>query len=221
VVYNHEALPQKACAIQACSSPAETPWPILIFLRQSDRLHYLFPVPRLCAGIDVNMRPSRHSVEPLNVPTPPEVYNYRVYLLAIVASFGAIIFGYDLAFIGTTLSLDSFKRYTSLPARCSLSYVEADKICVNRDFHLSEDTDAFSANIVSLLQAGCFFGSLAAGQVGDKLGRKWALILSGAIFCIGSLMQTVSRGNVPVMFTGRAIGGLVSHSSCSRENQLK
>jgi len=62
---------------------------------------------------------------------------------------------------------------------------------------------------VSLLQAGCFFGSLAAGQIGDKFGRKWALIMSGIIFCIGSLMQTVSYGNVPVMFTGRAVGGLV------------
>ena len=33
--------------------------------------------------------------------------------------------------------------------------------------------------------------------------------MSGIIFCIGSLMQTVSYGNVPVMFTGRAVGGLV------------
>jgi len=49
-------------------------------------------------------------VEPMSVETPREVYNYRVYLLAIVSSFGAIIFGYDLAFIGTTLALDSFKK---------------------------------------------------------------------------------------------------------------
>jgi MFS family permease len=77
---------------------------------------------------------------------------------------------------------------------------------------LPKDIDAFSANIVSLLQAGCFFGSLLAGQVGDKIGRKWALILSGIAFCVGSLMQTVSLGNVAVMFTGRAIGGLVSSS---------
>ena len=54
--------------------------------------------------------PSRHAVEAFDTQTPPEVYNYRVYVLAIVASFGATIFGYDLAFIGTTLSLDSFKK---------------------------------------------------------------------------------------------------------------
>jgi MFS family permease len=69
--------------------------------------------------------------------------------------------------------------------------------------------DAFSANIVSLLQAGCFFGSLAAAPLGDKYGRKITLILTGVIFNIGSIMQVASMGNTPAIFTGRAIGGLV------------
>ncbi|KIW13397.1 hypothetical protein PV08_08585 [Exophiala spinifera] len=132
------------------------------------------------------MRPSRYAVEEFNVPTPPEVYNYRVYVLAALSSFGAFIFGYDLAFIGTTLALPSFQK----------------------SFHLPKNTDAFSANIVSLLQAGCFFGSLIAGWMGDKIGRKLALMVAGVIFCVGSLMQTVSHGNVAVMFAGRAVGGL-------------
>ncbi len=42
-------------------------------------------------------------------PTPKEVYNWRVYLLAAVASFTSCMIGYDSAFIGTTLSLQSFK----------------------------------------------------------------------------------------------------------------
>lgn len=88
-------------------------------------------------------------------------------------------------------------------------FTPAKLTCVTRSFHLSGNEDAFSANIVSLLQAGCFFGSLIAGQVGDKIGRKWALICAGAIFCVGSILQTCSFGNVPVMFTGRAVGGLV------------
>lgn len=81
-----------------------------------------------------------------------------------------------------------------------------------RDFgltHASEATaDAFSANIVSLLQAGCFFGSLAAAPIGDKLGRKPALMIAGIAFCIGSLMQTVSFGHEAVIFVGRVVGGL-------------
>jgi putative Mn2+ efflux pump MntP len=34
----------------------------------------------------------------------------RVYLLAIVTSMGAFMFGYDLAFIGTSIDLESFQR---------------------------------------------------------------------------------------------------------------
>ena len=46
--------------------------------------------------------------------------------------------------------------------------------------------------------------------MGDRLGRRWALIISGVVFSIGSLMQTVAFGLTAVMFVGRAIGGLVS-----------
>lgn len=35
----------------------------------------------------------------------------RVYILAIVTSMGALMFGYDLAFIGTSIGLDPFKKY--------------------------------------------------------------------------------------------------------------
>ena len=38
-------------------------------------------------------------------------HNARVYILAIVTSMGAFLFGYDLAFIGTSIELDPFKRY--------------------------------------------------------------------------------------------------------------
>jgi putative Mn2+ efflux pump MntP len=40
----------------------------------------------------------------------PHPHALRVYLLAIVTSMGAFMFGYDLAFIGTSIDLTSFKR---------------------------------------------------------------------------------------------------------------
>lgn len=137
--------------------------------------------------------PARHASPFLmSTPAPKEIYNLNVYLTALVASMGAFIFGYDLAFIGTTITLKPFKKdFGLLDASQSTS-------------------DLFSANIVSLLQAGCFFGSLAVQPLGDRLGRKPALMIAGILFCIGSLMQTVSNGIVAVMFVGRAIGGLVS-----------
>lgn len=41
-------------------------------------------------------------------PTPKNVYNWRVYACATVASFASCMIGYDSAFIGTTLALPSF-----------------------------------------------------------------------------------------------------------------
>jgi len=81
--------------------------------------------------------PSRHAATfVMSTPAPKEIYNKNVYLTAVVASMGAFIFGYDLAFIGTTITLKPFEEDFGL-------------------LHASQSTsDAFSANIVSLLQAG-------------------------------------------------------------------
>lgn len=137
--------------------------------------------------------PARHSATvAMTASAPKEIYNARIYAIALVASMGAFIFGYDLAFIGTTITLKAFER----------------------DFGLigasQSESDEFSANIVSLLQAGCFIGSLAVAPLGERFGRKPSLVIAGIAFCIGSLMQTVSHGLVAPMFVGRAIGGLVS-----------
>jgi hypothetical protein len=56
------------------------------------------------------MRASRRNID-LGVPAPKEVYNYRVYVLALISSMGAVMFGYDLGFIGTVLELESFQQY--------------------------------------------------------------------------------------------------------------
>lgn len=40
-----------------------------------------------------------------------DIHSSRVYTLAIVTSMGAFLFGYDLAFIGTSIELAPFQRY--------------------------------------------------------------------------------------------------------------
>jgi hypothetical protein len=73
-------------------------------------------------------------------PTPKAVYNWKVYFASFVAGSAAIMIGYDSAFIGGTLALDSFTKQFGF-----------DK--------LSKSQLALtSANIVSCYQAGAFFG---------------------------------------------------------------
>lgn len=54
------------------------------------------------------MKASRQNVQ-MGTPAPPEVYNWRIYVLALIASMGAVMFGYDLGFIGGAMELESFK----------------------------------------------------------------------------------------------------------------
>jgi hypothetical protein len=74
-------------------------------------------------------------------PTPRAVYNWRVYLSALVAGSAAMMIGYDSAFIGGTLALASFKD----------------------EFHFEDlstaEVNLKTANIVSCYQAGAFFGA--------------------------------------------------------------
>jgi hypothetical protein len=41
--------------------------------------------------------------------TPKDIYNWRIYFAAIVASFAAVIIGYDAGFIGGTITLPGFE----------------------------------------------------------------------------------------------------------------
>lgn len=65
-----------------------------------------------------------------------------------------------------------------------------------------------SANIVSVMQAGAFFGALLAYPIADKYGRKLGLLGAAVLATIGGLLQAVAFGHLEPMYVGRAIEGL-------------
>jgi membrane associated rhomboid family serine protease len=87
-------------------------------------------------------------------PTPKAVYNWRVYYCAAVAAFCAVMIGYDSAFIGGSIALQSFKSE------------------FNWQQYTTSEANLVSANIVSVYQAGAFFGSFGAYVAGHFLRRK-------------------------------------------------
>ncbi|THU92999.1 general substrate transporter [Dendrothele bispora CBS 962.96] len=125
-------------------------------------------------------------------PTPPEVYNWKVYFNAFVATFAAVMIGYDSAFIGTSISLTSFKKEFDLVSKSTTEF------------------NLISANIVSLYQAGCFFGAFFGYPIGYFLGRKWGLFISAVIFNIGAILQVVASSStgLGIVYAGRIIVGL-------------
>lgn len=80
-------------------------------------------------------------------------------------------------------------------------------------FGLNSKSSAYadlSGNIVSVLQAGCFFGAMSSFYVSDKFGRRTALIVADIIFLLGSLLQVCSGINTQslgMLYGARVIGG--------------
>ncbi|KAF9889746.1 hypothetical protein FE257_007052 [Aspergillus nanangensis] len=125
-------------------------------------------------------------------PTPKEVYNWRIYLLAAIASFTSCMIGYDSAFIGTTISLQSFK----------------DEF--NWDSYSPDQQNLISANIVSLYQAGAFFGAFFAYPIGHFWGRRWGLVSAAVIFTLGAGIMLGANGDrgLGLIYGGRVLAGL-------------
>lgn len=125
-------------------------------------------------------------------PTPKEVYNWRVYGCAAVISFASCMIGYDSAFIGTTLALPSFVeefQWNQLSAS-----------------HLAN----VKSNIVSVYQAGAFFGSFFAYVSNYFIGRKKSLYIFALVFCLGAGMMlgaTHDRG-LGLIYAGRVLAGI-------------
>ncbi|KAL1616734.1 hypothetical protein SLS56_011300 [Neofusicoccum ribis] len=125
-------------------------------------------------------------------PTPKAVYNWRVYACAIIASFASCTIGYDSAFIGTTLSLPSFVDEFSFDTM-SASHLALVK-----------------ANIVSVYQAGAFFGSLFAYVSSYFWGRRISLQLFSVIFILGAGLMLGANGDrgLGLIIGGRVLAGI-------------
>lgn len=125
-------------------------------------------------------------------PTPKSVYNWRVYALAGIASCGSNMIGYTSAFIGTTITLASFKAEFGL------------------DKKSQAERDLISENIVSLFIAGAFFGALGTYAMGHFIGRKWNLAVAAAVFALGSGLQlgANSARGLGILYAGRVLSGL-------------
>ena len=112
---------------------------------------------------------------------------FRAVYLVSICCIGSFLFAYDTGIVGGILTLASFEK--------DFQYTKKESTNVN-------------ANAVSVLQAGAFFGCFFIWPVTSRFGRRWALVLGSAVFCIGAIMQVVNSHSLPVFYVGRVISGL-------------
>ena len=96
-------------------------------------------------------------------------------------------YGYDTGFFGGTIALPSFRAafgYTNLTAK---------------------QRSNVSANLVSLFQAGSFFGAGAQWPMSAKYGRKWSIIVANVIFVGSAIVQTFANGSTATMMGVRLL----------------
>jgi MFS family permease len=99
--------------------------------------------------------------------------------------------GYTTSFIGTTVALESF----------------GDAFGFNE--MSDSESSLIKANVVSLFQAGAFFGSPMAYATCHYLGRVKSLWITASVFIVGAAITFGSiTGSLGPLYAGRVICGL-------------
>lgn len=112
--------------------------------------------------------------------------------IGLFVALGGVLFGYDTGTISGIEAMDFWQNEFSTGYRDSAGHLNV--------------TPSQSSTIVSILSAGTFFGALTAGQLGDLIGRRHALILSNFVFMFGVALQTAATA-IPMFVAGRFFAG--------------
>lgn len=117
----------------------------------------------------------------LSQEAPAKTPRLLITVLAVVASLSGLLFGYDASSINDALPL------------------------IKDEFALS---DSMKGNVVSILLLGAVIGSLVAGIPADRIGRRWTIIISGALFIVGCTLASWIARNVALLIIGRLVIGV-------------
>jgi MFS transporter, SP family, major inositol transporter len=121
------------------------------------------------AQLELQISPSGEEINPVTdlrsatqvlVGDQPGPHSRRLGLVAVVATFGGLLFGYDTGVINGALEP------------------------LKRDFGLSSFTEGF---VVSVLIFGAAIGALLGGRLADRYGRRHNILLIAAVFVVGTL----------------------------------
>ncbi|GAB4853920.1 Polyol transporter 5 [Ancistrocladus abbreviatus] len=114
-----------------------------------------------------------------NPPKEPK-RNKFAFLCAILASTTSILLGYDIG------------------------VMSGAALYIKKDMHLSDVQIEILSGIINIYS---LVGSAAAGRTSDWIGRRYTIVVAGAIFFIGALLMGLAT-NYAFLMVGRFVAGI-------------
>ncbi|KAF9030975.1 general substrate transporter [Hymenopellis radicata] len=111
--------------------------------------------------------------------------NRKVFLIAVFASLGGLLYGYNQGVFSSVLGMHNFQE------------TMGDAVT----------NSGKKGWLVAILELGAWVGVLMTGYFADKLSRKYTILLAVVVFCIGVIVQTTAKAP-PSIFGGRFVTGL-------------
>ncbi|EAX33375.1 sugar porter family MFS transporter [Coxiella burnetii] len=110
----------------------------------------------------------------------PAKKSHFYWVIAFIAAFAGILFGYDTGVISGAI------------------------LFISQEFHLSPQMNGF---VVSAVLIGAFLGALFSGHLADYIGRKRLLIIDALIFIVGTAISSMTV-SISWLVIGRIIVGI-------------
>lgn len=127
----------------------------------------------------VSGQPTQKTIADFDPALKPKRNKYA-FACAILASMTSILLGYDIGVMSGAV------------------------IFIQEDLKIS---DTQVEILVGILNLYCLIGSAAAGRTSDWIGRRYTIVLAGAIFFTGALLMGFSTNYAFLMF-GRFVAGI-------------
>ncbi|RAK98461.1 putative MFS monosaccharide transporter [Aspergillus ibericus CBS 121593] len=110
----------------------------------------------------------------------------KTFAIALFASLGGFVYGYNQGMFSEILTMSSFIKATDgYAARTGLK----------------------QGMLTSILELGAWVGTLLNGYLADALGRRQTVVVAVFIFCIGVIVQACTK-DAGYIFGGRFVTGL-------------
>ncbi|TKX21716.1 high-affinity glucose transporter-3 [Elsinoe australis] len=119
----------------------------------------------------------------------PKIYN--TYFVALVATLGGMLFGFDISSMSAIILSDQYNDFFNKPA------------------------GVLQGAIGSSLAAGSVIGSIIAGPISNKIGRRDAIAFACLWWLLGTALQTAVT-SVGMLIAGRVLNGVTVGTTSSQ-----